>query len=53
MLVDVRLDEIASIENASPPTRPATMQIVTTRSNTRRRASLSRKRSCLARENAE
>jgi hypothetical protein len=47
------LIRLASIENASPPTIPAPMHIATMPSNTRRRASLSRKRSFRARQNAE
>ena len=47
------LIRLASIENASPPTSPAAMHIATTPSNTRRKASLSRKRSCRARQNTE
>ena len=40
-------------EAFAPPTRPAAMHLSTTCSNTRRKMSLSRKRSFLARENAE
>ena len=47
------LIRLASTENASPPTSPAAMHIATTPSNTRRKASLSRKRSCRARLNTE
>src|SRR6266542_5402644 len=47
------LIRLASIENASPPTSPAAMHIATTPSNTPRKASLSRKRSCRARQNTE
>ena len=43
------LIRLASIENASPPTSPAAMHFATTPSKTRRKASLSRKRSCRAR----
>ena len=45
------LIRLASTENASPPTSPEAMHIATTPSNTRRNASLSRNRSCLARQN--
>jgi hypothetical protein len=46
-------DEARIDSKPSPPTRPAAMQAPTTRSNTRRKISLSRKRSLRARENAE
>jgi Cytochrome P460 len=49
----VALIRLASTENASPPTSPAAMHIATTPSNTRRRTSLSRKRSRRARLNTE
>ena len=45
------LIRLASIENPSPPTSPATMHVGTTSSKTPRRASPTRKRSCRAREN--
>src|SRR5882762_3953024 len=44
---------LASTAKPSPPTRPAAMHASTTRSNTRRKTSPSRKRSFRARENAE
>src|SRR4051794_6154674 len=44
---------LASTAKPSPPTRSAAMQASTTRSNTRRKTSPSRKRSLRARENAE
>src|SRR6476646_11357972 len=44
---------LASTAKPSPPTRPAAMHASTTRSNTRRKTSPSRKRSLRARENAE
>jgi hypothetical protein len=47
------LIKLASMENPAPPTRPAAMHFATTLSNTRRNASLWRKRSCPARLNTE
>src|SRR6266511_2141052 len=47
------LIRLASIENAPPPTSPAAMQVATTPPNPRRQASLSRQRSCRARQNTE
>ena len=44
---------LASTANPSPPTRSAAIHASTTRSNTRRKIPLSRKRSLRARENAE
>jgi hypothetical protein len=44
---------LASTAKPWPPTRPAAMHLSTTCSNTRRKISLSRKRSLRARENAE
>ena len=47
------LIRLASIEKPSPPTKPVAMHFATTPSNTRRNASLWRKRSCRARLNTE
>jgi len=46
-------DQAGINRKASPPTNPATMHVSTTRSNMRRKISLSRNCSLRARENVE
>jgi hypothetical protein len=53
LLVGIGSNQAASTAKPSPPTSPAAIHASTTRSNTRRKTSPSRKRSLRARENAE